>query len=994
MPQSPDFLDLLLAFRKAKTAIASERGVIGLLQLANFEMKISSRIGALEKALADDRWFDSVDIGRIVIVPKPTSTTGDNPTIVEVGTRRASPAELQVRLQLEPSPEFAVVECAYLASFGPALEALLDDDMCLGYRLKLRRSGDVDPFGRYLYRHWQSAFRSYRDDPVKAARSLLEAEERVTIISTDIVSFFDCVDPSFLLDGPFISRLETAATRLNRPFHQRPYRRATLSLLNAYARFRAQRKRFGATLDTKVGVPIGSLTSRVVANLALAGLDDHIRSRRHVALYRRYVDDMVIVTTEKRPKKDPKRNDILSAIFPNFSEGSQVSSFETPDTHAKFGFNNLKTRIHRLRGEPGLEFLNAVRESFSLVSSERRAFLGNVDRLESEIETVALFDTATQNIDRIPRLRDADRFTLRRFTATTLLKGLQRHAVLLSPKLARAFLQKRTQRLLSAMDGGMQLDDFEFALSLLKVALLCDCEPVITRINNWLGRHTGTRLRSRITSISWMGQHLDEPRARNALDEYLERRIREGVASACTPRVSEDHPVPSEAAGRDARLLRRAGLRHLDREDDVSLFGTTGLKLSDSARREHRTAMRRAGTNKTFRSVLHYIRLFIERTIKCGDDDWRDTGEIGLLLTARPPRYLDIARRFLVDLEDSTPSARLGITIDACARALRGSGPARPDAAPTVSVHAGDRGPVVTVGDPPQPNTVRVILGNLPVGGDAFKAAALGKPIRTTKRLQTLDRILRDARRAARDAARDGIPSILVLPELSIPRRWVRSLAEHAAAEEISIVAGVEYRRTKNGLANEAIGIFPNGLRRTWKKAAFVQWTKQYPSHREGLELSRLGQKFSVQPREEHRLLVNSVHGRIGVLICSEILQASALATLAGAIELLLVPAWNDDTPSFEHVAHSASLLVHAFVGIANNAEASDSRIVAPIKEPRHERDWCRLIQRGESQIVWGDLPTAELLELHRQGPAQAAAHDKRPAEPTPRQYRPLPPDV
>jgi hypothetical protein len=72
------------------------------------------------------------------------------------------------------------------------------------------------------------------------------------------------------------------------------YKRATASLIQAYRRFHAvASRRLASRVD--VGVPIGALTSRIVANLALAPLDRHVSSLSQVFCYRRYVDDIAIV---------------------------------------------------------------------------------------------------------------------------------------------------------------------------------------------------------------------------------------------------------------------------------------------------------------------------------------------------------------------------------------------------------------------------------------------------------------------------------------------------------------------------------------------------------------------------------------------------------------------------------------------------------------------------------------------------------------------------
>lgn len=117
------------------------------------------------------------------------------------------------------------------------------------------------------------------------------------------------------------------------------------------------------------------------------------------------------------------------------------------------------------------------------------------------------------------------------------------------------------------------------------------------------------------------------------------------------------------------------------------------------------------------------------------------------------------------------------------------------------------------------------------------------------------------------------------------------------------------------------MGVFPGGH----YSAAVVRWTKRHPARGETAELQKLSPQRSLAPtrRSMRRLTVESEHGRLGVLICSEILEADALSDLRWSIELLVVPAWNDDTPSFDHMVNSAaSLLVHSFVGVATTPSA------------------------------------------------------------------------
>lgn len=281
--------------------------------------------------------------------------------------------------------------------------------------------------------------------------------------------------------------------------------------------------------------------------------------------------------------------------------------------------------------------------------------------------------------------------------------------------------------------------------------------------------------------------------------------------------------------------------------------------------------------------------------------------------------------------------------------------------------------------------TVRVLLANVPVSHAAYEAAVKGTPLLSSARLRVLDDVWRELRSAVRSAPK-GTPSLVVFPELSIPRRWRRTLERQASSENVSVIAGLEYRATAAGLENQAVGIFTKRMR----VALPVCWTKRHPARVEVTEIPKITkgrQQFS-GGTIGRRLVVDSRYGRLGVLICSELLEAQALADLVGHIELLAVPAWNPDTASFDYVANAAAgLLVHTFVAIANNAEASDSRILTPIKTPRWEREWCRIIHRNESRAVWADVPLGQLRQVHRGGARTFTDPDGQK-----RKFRPLPP--
>jgi predicted amidohydrolase len=225
--------------------------------------------------------------------------------------------------------------------------------------------------------------------------------------------------------------------------------------------------------------------------------------------------------------------------------------------------------------------------------------------------------------------------------------------------------------------------------------------------------------------------------------------------------------------------------------------------------------------------------------------------------------------------------------------------------------------------------------------------------------------VLNQAIDAAGRAKRRGVSTLLVLPELSLPRRWLREVMRHVSQSEpsLSIVAGLEYDVVGKKAFNEAIAFLP----RPYMSAAGWIWTKRRPAHHEAPEISKEKLEFSTRATERRFIVLHSEHGRFLPLICSELLEVDARSELLGRIDLLLVPAWNKDITSFESLVHSTALELHCFVGVANNGNYSDCRVRGPYSDA-WKREASRLISRGNDETVVAELPVG-LLRMYRSDP-------------------------
>lgn len=985
--------DLYLAFRQAKTALYFERRGVGLHELAQYEQDLGNQLRLLKETLDAHPWFDGLEIGEPWVVPKrfreqPPTSDG----IIRIGVRQdkaARPIDVQVRVS--PTPQFAIVEILYLWQFGGNLDALLPSPEVLGYRLDLREQ-KVVPDRRWVFEFWPPRYQEFRTAPLNAARDALQLNRKVMIISADLASFYDTVDPTFLLSKGFIRQLRDVSVD---KFAVEAYEVATTSLLNAFRRFQAQASgRIGIPVTT--GVPIGALTSRLVANLALESLDRHIAGRPGVLCYRRYVDDMVIVARERSADKAESLLNVLRTFLPiksTIDDTVRLDCDELSRPGCDFRLQSKKVRVHHLAGTPGTDFVDAVASDFASLVSERRAFV-DIATLHGE-GAGHLIRARQQAGSPLRVLRQADRAKLERYALSTSLHSLERISSLVDGQEARAMVRNsldQVARVLDAEDNW--LEDLDVSLRLFKLAVVASDWKTAAEINQRMDAVWGSveSLREAASALYFLGQEL--PRGKRygwtSLRDYLHERRAEAMA-AVLPRMSKGlndlearfkgglkyraRHMSMSVLKRRAAILAASDLRSRDREEDSP-------KGARPPAVDRTWLIEELSGSGALVERLTEIGRFVARCEDLNDPPWM-LAPARLFLCIRPPSYFDIARRWLIRVESDGFRSDIFQDLLDVVNAIRGTRYADPVGTvidpSNVWINSFWQRPA---GGSPMTGP-RVMLGNLVVKNKAWEAAAkrtlkppYNKPHMTLERLRGLATVLEKANRVAQNHP----AAVLVLPELSIPRDWFRALSNYVVLTgRYGLVAGLEYRHDPASahVSNEVHAVIPGPSR----SVASWSWTKRRPAREEATQLAAMPVSVTFAPPKGNlpRIVVSSPWGSLSVLICSEMIEARRVADLVGRVDVVLCPAWNPDTSSYDHLIQSAGFQLHAVIAIANNGHYSDCRAWAP-RAIRWERDLCRLVERGADDLVHVDLPLESLRAFH--------------ADPTANEdWRPLPPD-
>jgi hypothetical protein len=989
---TPTIAELYLAFRQAKIALFFEKRGVGLLDFAAYERDLPKNLKALQAKLAKGSWFDQLKIGETWLVPKKlhANDDGDDP-VVRIGAPKqvASGRPVDVQLRLSPHPDFATVEVLYLWRFGGLLDTLLSKEV-LGYRLDLRKQ-QVVPHRRWLFEYWPKQYQAFRTAPLEAAKTALRRGEQTLIICGDLASFYDTVAPSFMLSHAFIAELLKHGAS---PADIDEYQRATASLLRSYERFH-KAATVRVALPIKVGVPIGALTSRLVANLSLATLDRHIAAKPGILCYRRYVDDLVIVARAESGDQGPI--DHVGRFLPLIPSDDPLLRLDVNvlgREGSEFHLQPSKIRVHHLAGVPGTDFLEAVASDFTKAVSERRAFIDSSTFVGDGVTHLIRAGEIEGSPLRV--LRDADRARLERFALSTSLHSLERVSSLIGYDEARELVRgslERVGRVLDSEDNWVA--DLDVSLRLLKLAISTGDWTSATELRERMDRVWGTvdALRAATTKLYYRGHEL-KPGKKGSwtwLRNYLHERRLEAISSALPigmdaaqieSRIPKGLVVRTKRVGattlrRRAEQLASADLRARDREDDAL--------INDDALVVERGWLRAdVNANAELSARLATIDEFVQRCCEIGDRPWLMPAA-RLFLCTRPPSYFDIAQRWLCRVETEGFASEVFERLLAIVNAVRGTeyryAVGQVVNSSTVSFES------FWAGEPPpgssSPLEPRIILGNLSVSNDEWTAAAtrtaqapFNAPILTLSRLRGVASVLEKATRVAPGR----VSAVLVLPELSLPRRWFRTVSNHVVQlGRFGLVAGLEYLHDPKQfhVSNQVFAVLPG----PYSSAATWLWTKRLPAREEGLQLAKLRPAVSFPPAPPSNLprtVVKSARGSFSVLICSELIEARRVADLLGRVDVVLCPAWNTDTSSYDHLIQSVGFQLHSIIAIANNGHFSDCRAWAPRSE-RWERDLCRLIERDVHDVIHVDIPLTELVAFHNGCPVQG--------------WKPLPPD-
>ncbi|MGI6320701.1 MAG: hypothetical protein ACOXZK_07055 [Bacteroidales bacterium] len=266
----------------------------------------------------------------------------------------------------------------------------------------------------------------------------------------------------------------------------------------------------------------------------------------------------------------------------------------------------------------------------------------------------------------------------------------------------------------------------------------------------------------------------------------------------------------------------------------------------------------------------------------------------------------------------------------------------------------------------------RIAFANTQVNSNNIEDSIRGTPNLSSSRYNQLAKIINKVRLDKSD--------ILLFPECFIPINLLTSLVKYSAKNQVLIITGLEHVKIKKTVFNFVVTILPFEVRGI-KDAVVVFRLKNHYSHSEKSLIK--GNHLKVASPKEHRYdIFNWENLYFCPYYCFELANVWHRSLFKAKLDLLVGVEWNKDTNYFSNIVESCSRDLHCYVAQVNTSQFGDSRLTQPTETAR--QDLMKLKGGINDSILVTEIDIDKIREFQRKA-FELTNQEK--------EYKPLPPD-
>lgn len=799
----------------------------------------------------------------------------------------------------------------------------LDKDLgshCYAYRT-VKRTGKKKVWFKKVFPRYYEKYQYWRDNALHAAKMLHSVGEDVAIISLDVKNYYDSVDMNLSqLDLP-----ETGFEFLNEILFQ---------IHEGYRRVRS---------DTRNGLtgkilPIGLVSSGMLANFYLAPLDERIEEKIKPKFYGRYVDDLLLVISNPEDTDNPaafvRKHLVENGVL--VEEGNQYA--------VSIGNHNVyiqkeKFKIYHFKAKEPITLLDEFRRAIKRNSSEFK-FLPEMENLFGDFTSNSLNISYSDTINKIRSIEaiNHDKYGASKHLANILFVLKDTNNVkedlvkTINRQLREIFLGQRSLELNGLWEKVFTIftinKDTRELLDFLEYTV-----NLILKIKHQENSNIQESLTNHLVNSLSMAVALDFPFfTENIFNEIKERMINLPLDVLFVPIF-------------DARDVKEQAKNLID----TNLFRHNYIQfpLLNICKQSDDFSFRDELLNKPLNFRFHSEKTrFFPRFIQ-----YHEFGAFYLLesLCRKNAKLKDhnfIIKKY-IEINCLNPDKKLL------------SFPGEKNIHPNVRL-------IDTRISASKKSKYKVSIINIKVDAENSKANYLRHPNLSYDRITEINHVLNLSVKEGAD--------IIVFPEISIPFQWLNYISEFSKRNGVAVICGLEHiSNTKKEVFNYSATILPFS-HDGFKNVLIDLRLKIDYSPEEIRQIKGRAHKIPDKVDTEKLKLYKWNNCVFTVFNCFELADINKRSLFKGEVDFVVAIEHNQDTAYFSNITESVARDIHSYVIQVNSSHFGDSRITQPAKS--YKQDIVRIKGGINTTIITGVIDIVELRKFQNKNFNLQKDHD------------------
>lgn len=903
---SIDITTIKTAYKKLKSYVYEDNTLlhlrIALSEYENDELenKFVNILNLLSKYQKDSQSIDFTNylesINYIILPKKYTSESNPTTNYYSNSLQREKYKidNLDFNVFIDCPIELHIISVLWIMFIGEKLDSSLDTQIS-GYRLARNNDNLFEKEGYKLFQKYHEKYSYFRNSAITKAMELHQLNLDVTIINLDIKRFFYCIQVDFNSLNKNIISENTFLNSMLESIHI--YYQKKLFLDNIF------KDNIGSIL------PIGFLSSSILANYSLKEFDTFIQKKIKPENYTRYVDDILLVFSNVNIQNIDHLLKYLKCEENklNFQLDDENKSIKFQCDKNEFSLQDSKIKILEFKKDASISLLKKFKKT---IESNRSIFnfLPEEKNIFSTLEDVSININYSSSINKISSI---EKSSLDVLSISRNLSQMIKIVLIIDHK--NEEIDKYNNHLINIFAGINLLELSKLwgklflylilskSFSLLKKILTSILQAIhcIEHSNDEITRRLKDDLSTYLANSLLMSSSLHVQSFQKSIQPFLESRTKDITGSLATL-ISIDYVQAYSKGLINSNLVHQYYIRfpllNFTNDEKYSLVDKSLILQKPKIK----INLEKIEYSPRF---IHYHELLLFNRFT----QLKKTLDLKMIYND----YLTYNKKSNQNNSNIYPHLENDI---------------------------------IEISSNQKFKNLKIGMANITVDQNDSITSMEGRPNLSYKKLNQIHHILNTAILSNCD--------VVVFPEMSIPIYWIQEIIEFSKRNEIAVIFGVEHFRLtgKKTVYNYSIVSLPfrDGIYKN-VYVDFILKSIYSPAEKELIE--GYGYKIPKVPNQymNKRPVYKYKSNYFSIFNCFELAEINYRASLVGQVDFVIAIEHNQDTNYFSNIVGSVSRDIHAYIIQVNDSRYGDSRITQPTKT--EEMDIAK-IKGGEDVVL------------------------------------------